>query len=130
HRTPRPAAWFQKSSWLPCPPLDSNHQRTAMADVSEYLRTHAPRHRAELDDFLRIPSVSAKSEHRDDMRQAAEWLVDRMLEAGLQTAELLPTGGHPVVLGEWRGAEGAPTYLVYGHYDVQPPEPLDEWLSP
>ena len=101
-----------------------------MADVSEYLRTHAPRHRAELDDFLRIPSVSAKSEHRDDMRQAAEWLVDRMLEAGLQTAELLPTGGHPVVLGEWRGAEGAPTYLVYGHYDVQPPEPLDEWLSP
>jgi acetylornithine deacetylase/succinyl-diaminopimelate desuccinylase-like protein len=64
------------------------------------------------------------------MRRAAEWLVERMLEAGLQTAEVLPTGGHPVVLGEWRGAEGAPTLLVYGHYDVQPPEPLDEWQTP
>ena len=101
-----------------------------MADIAAYLRNHRARHRAELDAFLRIPSVSAKSEHRDDMLAAAEWLRERMLEAGLQDAAILPTAGHPVVLGEWRGAAGAPTYLVYGHYDVQPPEPLDEWVSP
>lgn len=101
-----------------------------MANTTEYLERNSERHIDELKDFLRIPSVSAKSEHRDDMRRAAEWLVDRMLEAGLTTAELIPTPGHPVVLGEWRGAEGAPTLLVYGHYDVQPPEPLDEWETP
>jgi len=101
-----------------------------MTDIIEYLRENRERHLAELKDFVRIPSVSAKSEHRDDVRSAAEWLVERMLEAGLQTAELLPTSGHPVVVGEWRGASGAPTLLIYGHYDVQPPEPLDEWTSP
>lgn len=96
----------------------------------EYLQQHRRRHLEEWIDFVRIPSISAKSEHRPDMRRAAEWLVERMLEAGLQTAELFPTAGHPVVVGEWRGAPGAPTVLVYGHYDVQPPEPLDEWTSP
>jgi acetylornithine deacetylase/succinyl-diaminopimelate desuccinylase-like protein len=101
-----------------------------MSEIDEYLEANRERHLAELEAFLRIPSVSAKSEHREDVRRAAEWLADRMLEAGLQTAEVLPTAGHPVVLGEWRGAPGAPTLLVYGHYDVQPPEPLDEWLTP
>jgi acetylornithine deacetylase/succinyl-diaminopimelate desuccinylase-like protein len=99
-------------------------------NVPDYLEQNRGRHLDELVDFLRIPSVSAKTEHRSDMRRAADWLVERMLEAGLQTAEVLPTGGHPVVLGEWRGAPGAPTLLIYGHYDVQPPEPLDEWTSP
>jgi acetylornithine deacetylase/succinyl-diaminopimelate desuccinylase-like protein len=98
--------------------------------LSEYLDEHRQRHIDEWIDFVRIPSISAKSEHRDDMHRAAEWLVVRMLEAGLEAAELIPTAGHPVVVGEWRGAPGAPTLLVYGHYDVQPPEPLDEWLSP
>jgi acetylornithine deacetylase/succinyl-diaminopimelate desuccinylase-like protein len=101
-----------------------------MSAIDGYLETNRQRHLDELSDFLRIPSVSAKSEHREDTRRAAEWLVERMLEAGLEIAELLPTPGHPVVLGEWRGAPGAPTLLVYGHYDVQPPEPLDEWDSP
>ncbi|HEX2188821.1 MAG TPA: dipeptidase [Longimicrobiaceae bacterium] len=99
--------------------------------VTDYLRSNRERHLGELFDWLRIPSVSAKSEHRGDTRRAAEWLVERMLEAGLQTAEVVATGGHPIVIGEWRGApEGAPTLLVYGHYDVQPPEPLDEWTTP
>jgi len=81
-------------------------------------------------DFLRIPSISAKAEHGGDMRRAAEWLMDRLREAGLEPS-LHPTPGHPVVLGEWRGADPhAPTILIYGHYDVQPPEPLDEWESP
>jgi acetylornithine deacetylase/succinyl-diaminopimelate desuccinylase-like protein len=97
---------------------------------AEYLATHRQRHIHELMDFVRIPSVSAKSEHKGDTRRAAEWLVERMLEAGLETAELIPTEGHPIVIGEWRGAPDAPTLLVYGHYDVQPPEPLDEWKTP
>jgi acetylornithine deacetylase/succinyl-diaminopimelate desuccinylase-like protein len=100
-------------------------------DTTAYLREHRERNLAELVDFLRIPSVSAKGEHRDDTRRAAEWLAERMLAAGLQSAEVVATSGHPVVLGEWRGAPaGAPTLLVYGHYDVQPPEPLHEWVSP
>jgi acetylornithine deacetylase/succinyl-diaminopimelate desuccinylase-like protein len=98
--------------------------------LEPYLDRHRQRHIDEWVDFVRIPSVSAKSEHRDDMHRAAEWLVDSMLEAGLETAELVPTAGHPVVVGEWRRAPGAPTLLVYGHYDVQPAEPLDEWISP
>ncbi len=101
-----------------------------MAEITEYLENSRERHVDELEEFLRIPSVSAKAEHGGDMKRAAEWLVERMLEAGLQTAEVMPTAGHPVVLGEWRGAAGAPTLLVYGHYDVQPPEPLDEWQTP
>lgn len=86
--------------------------------------------RRELFEFLRIPSVSARSEHADDTRRAAEWVVGALDRAGLE-AELLDTTGHPVALGEWRGAgDSAPTVLIYGHYDVQPAEPLDLWTSP
>jgi acetylornithine deacetylase/succinyl-diaminopimelate desuccinylase-like protein len=101
-----------------------------MSSLSEYLENNRDRHLDELKDFLRIPSISAKSEHSGDMTTAAAWLAERMLEAGLQSAEVIQTGGHPIVLGEWRGAPGAQTLLVYGHYDVQPPEPLDEWDTP
>ncbi|MYB05338.1 MAG: dipeptidase [Gemmatimonadetes bacterium] len=84
----------------------------------------------ELDEFLHIPSVSAKSEHNRDTRRAADWVRDQLAGAGL-TAEVFDTPGHPVVLGEWRGAgRDAPTILIYGHYDVQPPEPLELWDSP
>lgn len=101
-----------------------------MADVHGYIDDNMARFRAELDDFLRIASVSAKSEHVPDMKHAAEWLADRMREAGLE-ARIEPTAGHPIVVGEYRGAGAdAPTVLVYGHYDVQPVEPLDEWTSP
>ena len=86
--------------------------------------------RRELFEFLRIPSVSARSEHADDTRGAAEWVVGALDRSGLE-AELLDTAGHPVALGEWRGAgDSAPTVLIYGHYDVQPAEPLDLWTSP
>jgi acetylornithine deacetylase/succinyl-diaminopimelate desuccinylase-like protein len=101
-----------------------------MADVYGYIDENMTRFREELDAFLRIPSVSAKSEHVPDMKRAAEWLAERMREAGLETV-IEATAGHPIVVGEYRGAgDGAPTVLVYGHYDVQPPEPLDEWTSP
>ncbi|MBX3174315.1 MAG: dipeptidase [Gemmatimonadaceae bacterium] len=80
--------------------------------------------------FLRIPSVSARSEHKGDMRAAAKWLHDHCARIGM-AVETLDTPGHPIVLAEWRKApKGAPTILIYGHYDVQPPEPLDLWTSP
>ncbi|HEY5490564.1 MAG TPA: dipeptidase [Gemmatimonadaceae bacterium] len=86
-----------------------------------------------LDDlfaFLRIPSVSARSENNPDMQRAAAWLHERLSRIGF-AVETMPTAGHPVVLAEWRKAPaGAPTILVYGHYDVQPPEPLELWTSP
>lgn len=101
-----------------------------MSESARFLEAHMHRFRSELDDFLRIPSVSAKAEHDADTRAAADWFAARLRDAGLD-AELLETAQHPVVLGEWRGAgPDAPTVLVYGHYDVQPPEPLEEWTSP
>ncbi len=101
-----------------------------MSDVQEYIGDGLQRFTDEIFEFIRIPSVSAKSDHDDDTRRAAEWLEARMLDAGLE-AEVIETLGHPIVLGEWRGAgEDAPTVLVYGHYDVQPPEPLELWDSP
>jgi len=80
--------------------------------------------------FLRIPSISALPVHADDCRHAAEWLAAAMTDAGIEHAEVCETGGHPVVYGDWLHAPGAPTILVYGHYDVQPVDPLDEWTSP
>jgi acetylornithine deacetylase/succinyl-diaminopimelate desuccinylase-like protein len=103
---------------------------STVPDALTYIEQHLDRFRSELYDFLRIPSVSAKAEHDDDTRGAAVWLADRLTDAGLQ-AEVVDTAGHPIVLGEWRGAgPDAPTVLIYGHYDVQPPEPLDRWTSP
>jgi acetylornithine deacetylase/succinyl-diaminopimelate desuccinylase-like protein len=97
--------------------------------ATDFLQRNRDKHLDELKEWLRIPSVSAKSEHKDDTARAAEWLAERMREAGL-TVEIIATAGHPVVLGEWRGAaQGAPTLLIYGHYDVQPAEPLEEWKS-
>lgn len=98
--------------------------------VHAYIDENKDRFREELFDFLRMPSVSARSEHRDDTRRAASWLAERMREIGLDVS-IEETPGHPVVLGEWRGAgDGAPTVLVYGHYDVQPAEPIELWTSP
>jgi acetylornithine deacetylase/succinyl-diaminopimelate desuccinylase-like protein len=98
-----------------------------VSDVQGYIGEELGRFTEEIFDFLRIPSVSAKSEHDPDTRRTAEWLRDRMEAAGLD-AEVMETAGHPVVLGEWRGAGAdAPTVLVYGHYDVQPAEPFALW---
>ena len=99
------------------------------ADLYQFFDTNDARIRDELFDFLRIPSVSAKSEHNGDVARAAEWLRKSLEDAGLD-ASVHSTPGHPVVIAEWRKAAGAPTLLIYGHYDVQPPEPLDLWTSP
>ncbi len=101
-----------------------------MTPAEQFTAANLDRFLAELFDFLRIPSISAKSEHNGDTRHAAGWLRDRMRDIGLE-AEILETPRHPVVLGEWRGAgDDAPTVLVYGHYDVQPAEPLELWTAP
>lgn len=103
---------------------------TIPADLEQWLSANDQRIHDELFEFLRIPSVSARSEHNGDMRAAADWLRGKLTAIGF-TAETIPTAGHPVVLAEWKKAPaGAPTVLVYGHYDVQPPEPLELWTSP
>ncbi|MBA2373762.1 MAG: dipeptidase [Chloroflexi bacterium] len=81
-------------------------------------------------EFLRIPSISALPGHAADCRAAAVWLADALTAAGAENVEVAETGGHPVVYGDWLHAEGAPTVIVYGHYDVQPVDPLELWTSP
>ncbi|HEX9483341.1 MAG TPA: dipeptidase [Gemmatimonadaceae bacterium] len=99
------------------------------SDLDDYLAAHDERICRELFDFLRIPSVSARSEHDADTARAASWVAQSLKDAGL-AATIHATPGHPVVVGEWRGAKGAPTVLIYGHYDVQPAEPLELWTTP
>ena len=83
----------------------------------------------ELRDFLSIPSISSLLGHEDDVRHAAGWAAERLRRAGIEHVEVLPTGGHPVVYGDWLHAPGRPNVLIYGHFDVQPVDPLDLWRS-
>jgi acetylornithine deacetylase/succinyl-diaminopimelate desuccinylase-like protein len=100
-----------------------------ISDLDAFLTQNDARIHEELFEFLRIPSVSARSEHNKDTSRAARWLRKSMADAGLK-ATIHQTPGHPVVVGEWRKAKGAPTVRVYGHYDVKPAEPLELWTSP
>ena len=96
----------------------------------EYARQNYPRFLDELKSLLRIPSVSTLPEHAGDCRSAAELLVADLAKIGMENVRLIETAGHPLVYADWLHAPGKPTALAYGHYDVQPPDPLDEWLSP
>lgn len=98
-------------------------------EIDQYFKDHRQQHLEELKAFLRIPSISSLSEHKQDIRKGAEWLKNAMLKAGLENAEVFETEGHPVVYADWLHAEGKPTVLVYGHYDVQPVDPLHLWES-
>jgi len=100
-----------------------------MESWKTYQEQNKNRFLEELLELLRIPSVSAKSEHKDDMIRCAEAIKSRLLEAGADTVEIYPTSGHPVVYGEKKIDPSKPTILVYGHYDVQPAEPLELWNS-
>jgi succinyl-diaminopimelate desuccinylase len=100
-----------------------------MSAIDQYLESHAARFEDELCEFLRIPSVSADPSRRGDMRKAAEWVADQCRHMRF-TAEVIPTTGHPLVYAESPAVPGAKTALVYGHYDVQPPDPLEKWTSP
>ncbi len=97
--------------------------------TQEYLKANHDRILAELVEFARIPSVSADPAYQAGITRAARWVADQMTAAGLQNVRTIATARHPVVYGQWLGAAGAPTILVYGHYDVQPPDPLDKWES-
>ncbi|HVB97924.1 MAG TPA: dipeptidase [Candidatus Dormibacteraeota bacterium] len=99
-------------------------------DLLEYIDRNKNEHLKELCELLRIPSVSAKSEHRKDVELAASWVAAKLRAIGMGKVEIIPTRLHPLVYAEWLGAPGKPTVLFYGHYDVQPPEPLELWTSP
>lgn len=95
-----------------------------------YYEQHHQDYLEGLKAFLRIPSISTLSEHKPDIRKAAEFVRNELEKAGLQQAQLIEGEGNPLVYGEWLQAPGKPTLLLYGHYDVQPPDPLDEWKTP
>jgi acetylornithine deacetylase/succinyl-diaminopimelate desuccinylase-like protein len=100
-----------------------------MSSIEQYLQSQAARFEDELCQWLRIPSVSADPQHQADIRRAADWVADQLRGLGFNT-EVIPTAGHPLVFAQSPSVAGAPTALVYGHYDVQPPDPLDKWTSP
>ncbi len=110
--------------------------KSVMSAATEYARTHSRAFLEELKDLLRIPSISTLPEHRPDVRRTAELLAAELGRIGMEHVELvqLPlqdgTPGHPLLLADWLHAPGKPTVLCYGHYDVQPPDPLDEWHTP
>ncbi len=100
------------------------------ASYDSYLKQHRSEQLAELNEFLRIPSISALSEHKPDVRRAAEFLAKALHQLGFDAVEVIPTKGHPLVYGERLEGPGRPTVLVYGHYDVQPVDPLNLWETP
>ena len=101
-----------------------------MESILEYLEANKDRYLRELTELLAIPSVSTSKENNGDIRRCAEWVSDHLRTIGLENVQVMPTPGHPIVYGEWLHAPGKPTVLIYGHYDVQPPEPLDLWTTP
>lgn len=98
--------------------------------LATFLSTNRDRFLEELNAFLRIPSISTDPERRPDIQRAAEFVASSLRAAGLEHAEVIATGKHPLVYADWLHAPGKPTLLCYGHYDVQPPDPLDAWLTP
>jgi acetylornithine deacetylase/succinyl-diaminopimelate desuccinylase-like protein len=99
-------------------------------NVVDYINVHRDRYVDELKQYLAIPSVSALPEHSADVRRAAEWTADALRTAGMDNVRLIDTPGNPVVYGDWLNAPGKPTILFYGHYDVQPVDPVNLWTSP
>src|SRR4249920_3221449 len=101
-----------------------------MDTIIDFINVNRDRYLEELKALLAIPSISALPEHTGDVRRCAEWCGDEMRRIGLQNVRLIDTPGNPVVYGDWLGAPNAPTMLFYGHYDVQPVDPLNLWQSP
>ena len=101
-----------------------------MEAVQNYIQANRQRFLDELLDFLRIPSISADTKYKDDVLRAANWLSTELKRIGMDGVEIFPTKGHPIVYGEKKVSDSLPTILVYGHYDVQPPDPLNLWTSP
>ncbi|MBK7630720.1 MAG: dipeptidase [Ignavibacteriales bacterium] len=100
-----------------------------MKEVINYIDNNKGRYIDELKDFLKIPSISTLPENKPDMQNAANFVADKLRIAGLNKVEIIQTEGHPLIYGEWLGAPGKPTVLIYGHYDVQPVDPIELWSS-
>ena len=98
-----------------------------MESAFDYAEKNQEEHLSQLIEFLKIQSVSADPKRKNDIRKCANWLVDWMKKAGFEHVEVKETGGHPAVYADWLKAEDKPTVLVYGHYDVQPEDPIDKW---
>ena len=96
----------------------------------DFARNNQQRFLNELKDLLRIPSVSTLDEHKSDVRQAADFVANELRRIGMENVEIIPTKGHPLIYTDWLHAPAKPTVLCYAHYDVQPPDPLEEWISP
>lgn len=101
-----------------------------MTNLKSHLKREREHHLEQLKEFLAIPSISSLSEHENDVRDGAEWTANALEQAGMENVKIMPTKRHPVVYGDWLHAEGKPTALIYGHYDVQPVDPLDLWETP
>ena len=106
-----------------------SHEPASVESALAYVDKHQDRFLAELFDLLRIPSISTLPKHKKDVRRAAKFVAGKMEDLGLRKVKVIKTDGHPLVYGEWLEAEGKPTILIYGHYDVQPVDPLDLWNS-
>src|SRR6188474_2297362 len=114
----------------PSPTTPAAGDSDFMDNVIDFINVNRDRYLEELKALLAIPSISALPEHAADVRRCAEWCGDEMRRVGLQNVRLIDTPGNPVVYGDWLGAPDAPTILFYGHYDVQPVDPLNLWESP
>lgn len=101
-----------------------------MENILSFLESNHERYLSELKELLAIPSVSSQAERKPEMQRAAEWLKNHMSSIGLQNIQIMETGGHPVVYADWLHAAGKPTILIYGHYDVQPEDPIEKWETP
>src|SRR5262245_21829794 len=110
--------------------LTKTTQQAHMDKVIDFINVNREKYLEELKALLAIPSISALPEHQNDVKRCATWCADEMRRVGLQNVKLIDTPGNPVVYGDWLGAPGAPTILFYGHYDVQPVDPLNLWESP
>src|SRR6185503_9360730 len=104
--------------------------RIMASSAVSFAKENQQRFLGELKDLLRIPSVSTAPEHKDDVRRAAEFVANDLRRIGMENVEVIPTKNHPLVYGDWLHAPGKPTVLCYAHYDVQPPDPLNEWHTP
>lgn len=101
-----------------------------MKNIIDYIKENEQNYIEELKEFLRIPSISTLPENNEDMKICAQFVADKLKVAGMSRVEIFPTEGHPIVYSEWLGAPGNPTVLIYGHYDVQPVDPIELWDNP
>src|SRR5690606_40830914 len=101
-----------------------------MQSIKDYVEQNKQRFLDELFELLRFQSISADSKYSGEVRKTAEFVADKLKEAGAENVEVCETAGHPIVYGEKIVGDDRPTVLVYGHYDVQPPDPLELWQTP